>query len=39
MLKAKKKVHISIRAMQYVLDMTINSKKPDDLVHKLPYKY
>ena len=28
----------SVRAMQYVLDMTINSKKPDDLVHKLPYK-
>ena len=30
---------ISVRAMQYVLDMTVNSKKPDDLVHKLPYKY
>ena len=30
---------ISVRAMQYVLDMTMNSKKPDDLVHKLPYKY
>ena len=29
---------ISVRAMQYVLDMTMNSKKPDDLVHKLPYK-
>ena len=24
--------------MQYVLDMTINTKKPDDLGHKLPYK-
>ena len=29
----------SVRAMQYVLDMTVNSKKPDDLVHKLPYKH
>ena len=26
----------SVRAMQYVLDMTKNSKKPDDLVHNLP---
>ena len=28
----------SVRAMQYVFDMTINAKKPDDLVHKLSYK-
>ena len=28
----------SVRAMQYVLDVTVNIKKPDDLVHKLPYK-
>ena len=27
---------ISVRAMQYVLDMTVNPKKPDDLVHNLP---
>ena len=33
-----KRTHISVRAMQYVLDMTVNSKKPDDLVHKPPYK-
>ena len=24
--------------MQYVLDVTINTKKPDDLVHELLYK-
>ena len=28
----------SVRAMQYELDMTKNAKKPDDLVHKLPYE-
>ena len=28
----------SVRAMQYELDMTENAKKPDDLVHKLPYE-
>ena len=28
----------SVRAMQYVLDIIKNTKKPDDLVHKLPYK-
>ena len=28
----------SVRAMQYVLDMTVNAKKSDNLVHKLPYK-
>ena len=28
----------SVRAMQYVLDMSINAKNPDDLVHLLPYK-
>ena len=28
----------SVRAMQYVLDVTVNTKNPDDLVHKLPYK-
>ena len=37
-LKEHSTQHISVRAMQYVLDMTVNSKKPDDLVHKLPYK-
>ena len=29
---------ISIRAMQYMLDMKVNTKKPDDLVHLLPHK-
>ena len=28
----------SVHAMQYVLDMNVNAKKPDDLVHLLPYK-
>ena len=28
----------SVRGMQYVLDMNLNTKKPDDLVHFLPYK-
>ena len=28
----------SVRGMQYMLDMVVNPKKPDDLVHKLPYK-
>ena len=28
----------SVRAMQYVLDMNVNAKKPDDLVHLLPHK-
>ena len=28
----------SVRAMQNVLDLTVNAKKPDDLAHKLPYK-
>ena len=31
-------VKTSVRGMQYVLDMTIKAKKPDDLVHKLSYK-
>ena len=29
---------VSVRAMQYELDMTKNAKKPDDLIHKLPYE-
>ena len=31
-------IYFSVRGMQYVLDMTINTKKPDDLAHKLPHK-
>ena len=31
-------VFYSVLAMQYVLDMTVNAKKSDNLVHKLPYK-
>ena len=31
-------LRISVRGMQYVLDMTIITKKPDDLVHELLYK-
>ena len=31
-------VSTSVRAMQYVLDININAKKSDDLVHFLPYK-
>ena len=31
-------MYLSVRGMQYVLDMTINTKKPDDLVHELLYK-
>ena len=30
--------YTSVRGMQYVLDMTVNAKKPDNLAHKLPYK-
>ena len=30
--------YISVRAMQYMLDMNKNTKIPDDLVHKLPFK-
>ena len=29
---------LSVRAMQYMLDMNKNTKIPDDLVHKLPFK-
>ena len=28
----------SVRAMQYVLDMALNTKIPDDLVHKLSFE-
>ena len=28
----------SIRATQYILDMTVNAKIPDNLVHKLPFE-
>ena len=28
----------SVRGMQYRLDMNVNAKKPDDLVHLLPYE-
>ena len=28
----------SVRAMQYKLDTTANTKIPDNLVHKLPFK-
>ena len=30
--------YISVRAMQYVLDMALNTKIPDDLVHKLSFE-
>ena len=36
--KVSRSEKISVRGMQYVLDMTVNTKKPDDLAHKLPYK-
>ena len=29
----------SVRAMQYVLDMNVNAKIPDDLVHKLSFEH
>ena len=35
-LSNKTELRISVRAMQYVLDMTVNPKKPDGLVHNLP---
>ena len=28
----------SVRGMQYVLDMNVNTKKPDNLAHLLTYK-
>ena len=28
-------MYISVRAMQYVLDMAVNTKIPDNLVHEL----
>ena len=31
--------YISVRAMQYMLDMNANTKIPDDLVHELPFKW
>ena len=30
---------LSVRAMQYMIDMNKNTKIPDDLVHKLPFKW
>ena len=33
-----KRGRVSIRAMQYMLDMNVNAKISHDLVHKLPYK-
>ena len=31
-------MYFSVRAMQSMLDMNVNTKIPDDLVHKLPFK-
>ena len=31
-------ISCSVRAMQYVLEMTVNAKIPDDLVHKLSFE-
>ena len=31
-------MYYSVRAMQYMLDLNVNAKISDDLVHKLPYK-
>ena len=30
--------HFSVRAMQYILDIAINTKIPEDVVHELPFK-
>ena len=31
--------YISVRAMKYMLNMNANTKIPDDLVHKLPFRW